>query len=388
MTWFRRLLVLTAWVAGGTLPVCAQREFDIAAPAATTIAGLAQVVLPNAMCAAVSDAQSILVVGHKVLNNQHLSVYKLDTSGKVSASPFRIALPRADSLKAFENYPLALAFHPTLPLLYVWQDIAGPDVGVPEQNPIFKEFDHLLIYAVKDGTLQLVQSHARGPEFNYKLMNGGLGISPNAQRLFMPNLRASVPVSGYDASVGYFRLDAQGMPIKGNAPVVHPVMVTPMMSYPIGTGFVSGSNEAVIYGGYNGPTTWDIENRRGQVDWYMFPGVATPCLLTGHPKLPFIYTTTLSASYIHRMEHADGYLTMLPTRVNVGGGVFQTAPVFMARQNKLAIGGVNAIYLVKLEADGSFSKTAEMATLGEPTVRAVAYSEKLDRLYVAVGEAK
>ena len=38
-------------------------------------------------------------------------------------------LPSRESLKAFENYPLALAFHPTLPLLYVWQDIAGPDIG-------------------------------------------------------------------------------------------------------------------------------------------------------------------------------------------------------------------------------------------------------------------
>lgn len=388
MTWPRLPLVFTILIACGPNPLCAQREIVVPAPAASIPSGMVQVVLPNALCAAVSDTQSILVMGHKALNNQHLTVYKLDPNGKVSASPTRIALPRADSLKEYDHYPLALAFHPTLPLLYVWQDINERDVGVTNEVPVFKDFNHLIVYAVKDGALQLAESHARGPEFSYRNPLGSIGFSPDAKRLFLPNVRALTPESGYDASVGYFRLNANGMPIKEDSAAARPVMVTPMMSYPIGTGFASGSSDTVMFGCYNGPSTWDLENRRGQVSWCMFRDVNTPCLLTGHPKLPFVYTSTLGAYFVHRMEHVDGYLTMLPHRIQVDGAAFQSAPVFMTKPNKLAVGSVNAIYLLSLETDGRFSKTVEMGVLTEPVVRGLVYSEKFDRLYVAVGEAK
>lgn len=390
MICIRFLLTPVLLVAVGAAPLCAEREFDVPTPTPAAIPGLTQVVLPNSMCAALSDTHNILVVGHKILNGQHLTVYRLDASGGVApGAATRVALPRSDALKSFENYPLSLAFHPTLPLLYVWQDIAGPDVGVPDQNPVFKEFDHLLVYAIKDGALQLVQAHARGPEFSYKQTLGSIAVNAGGNRIFMPNVRNPVPVSGYDASVGYFRLDAQGMPVKAaGATVARPVLVTPVMSYPIGCGFVCATQDTTIFGCHTGPATWDIENRRAPIAWFYFAGVATPVMITGHPKLPYIYGSTLGASYFYRMEHADGYLTMLPTRLSVGGAAFQASPVYLSKRNKLAVGGVNSIYLVSLDAEGAFTKVVEAAALSEPSAHAYAYSEKFDRLYVAVGEAK
>src|SRR5204862_25722 len=66
-----------------------------------------------------------------------------------------------DVLSGNANYALGLLFHPRLPLLYVWQDIKAPPADKQENHPEFAdylEFDHLLIYEVKDGALELLQS--------------------------------------------------------------------------------------------------------------------------------------------------------------------------------------------------------------------------------------
>ena len=44
--------------------------------------------------------------------------------------------PRPDALAKYPNYPLALAFHPKLPLLYVWQDVARKQFETDHWEPL------------------------------------------------------------------------------------------------------------------------------------------------------------------------------------------------------------------------------------------------------------
>jgi hypothetical protein len=390
MNWFfRRFPLLTILAVGGTPVFAAPLEISIPSSQPAPAGFVYQVTLPNSFCAAVNDAQSALVIGHKAMSGQQISVYKLDAGGNTTmALPFRIAMPKPDSLKSFEDYPISLLFHPTLPLLYVWRDIAGPALGTPEQNPVLKEFDHLLIYTINNGTLQLKEACARGPQFAYGLASGSLAFDSKAQKLFLPNLR--VPKApGSVPAVGYFRLDAQGTPMRvpGLAPDVK--MTGPSaMGYPTGLGYAIGSDDAVMFGTHAGPATWELENRRAQIGWFPLPDIGTACTIVGNPKVQAIYMAAVGTGYAYRMEHVDGFLTLLPQRAAVGGAVFHSIPVFITRQNKVAIGGAKTVHLLKLDAEGRLTPNAEVCAVGDPSVRALTYSEKFDRLYVAVAEAE
>lgn len=388
MTWRPFLLLTIAGVWGGSCPVFAQREIVAPAPAEAAFPFALQVITPGAYCAAVSDALGLLVVGHKAMKNQQLSVFRLDTKGDIMATaPQRISLPCPDPLKKFPTHPLSVAFHPTLPLLYVWQDIQGPPAPAPEAATIAGEFDHLLIYAIKDGSFQLVQSCARGGEFAYRMSDGSILIEPGGEKIYLPNIRA--PSSSAAAAVGAYALDAQGMPVKKPETTV-PELDTfpPCMAFPCGLGFVPGSGEAVIYGAASGPATWDFNNRRAYTAWFLLPGISGSCMITGHPKLPLVFVSSIGTSSVWRMQHADGYLTLLPQRVAVTGATFQSAPVVMLRQNKLAVGAANALYLLKLDAESRLTPFAERHSFGNQPVRVLVWSEKYDRLYVILEVAR
>ena len=89
----------------------------------------------------------------------------LDGAGLPAGAPTWITLPKPAVLATNVNYPLGLQFHPKLPLLYVWQDITAPPGDKQEKHAAFSnhlEFDHLLLYAIKPGALELVQTGARG----------------------------------------------------------------------------------------------------------------------------------------------------------------------------------------------------------------------------------
>ena len=175
---------------------------------------LTKVLVPDAICAAVNDAASILVVGHRSKDDQHLAVFRLGSDGRPSGEPSWVTLPKPDVLSKNVSYPLGLLFHPRLPLLYVWQDVIGPPPTKQEKNPEFAdylEFDHLLIYEIKDGALELLQTGARGAGFHCGLLGGTMGFDFAAQRLFVPN---SVGSTYDEAGIGFYALDDEGMPAR------------------------------------------------------------------------------------------------------------------------------------------------------------------------------
>jgi hypothetical protein len=50
----------------------------------------------------------------------------------------------------------------------------------------------------------------------------------------------------------------------------------------------------------------------------------------------------------------------------------------------VAVGGVNRVHLIALDAQGRMKAERQDVSVQNPTITALAYSEKFDRLYVAV----
>jgi len=145
------------------LTVCASIRADAEIKVSaqdSTIPNLIVVTLPSpASCATVSDTLNLLAVGQKDGKEPHVLLYALDAQGQpTAAAPSPITLPRPAALAKDLNYPLSLAFHPRLPLLYVWQDVEVPHVyGVPNDPAPCANVDHLLIYDVAKSPPALVR---------------------------------------------------------------------------------------------------------------------------------------------------------------------------------------------------------------------------------------
>ncbi len=73
---------------------------------------LTQVVVPDASCAAVSDAHSLLVIGSKAAGDKQLAVFKLDAAGQPSAEPTWLTLPKPEALAAKAKLPARRAVSP------------------------------------------------------------------------------------------------------------------------------------------------------------------------------------------------------------------------------------------------------------------------------------
>ncbi len=374
---------------------------------------LTQVLVPDASCAAISDAASILVVGHKSKNDKHLAVFHLDAGGLPNGEPTWITLPKPAALAANANYPLGLLFHPSLPLLYVWQDVNCPAANKQEKDPEFAkylQFDHLVIYAIKDGTLKLLDTGARGAGFHCGLNSGTVGLDFAAKLLFVPN--AAGP--GFtEASIGFYGLDEEGLPI--NAPDDNPaeaekkvqvVAATKetkknptgtaarlvrinrtLRGYPTGGGWFAGT-EAVVMGGFGGCMVGDFSDGKLRQAWYNLPrNERNNCFIAGHPKLPALYLCLQDYYLIYQIAQSNGYLSLLPQQGTVPNAQFTGALVPLARHSRLAAGDKKSLHLLGLQSDGRLDGSDERLALPCADVKGLAYSEKHGRLYVAVDKA-
>jgi len=392
------LLILVAFAFGSA--ASSLHGQSKASPAENPIAGkFVQIPAPNATCATVSDLHGLVVVGQKGLAKYHLSAFQLDEKGALKGQPARTLLPRPASVKKFTNYPLGVFFHPKLPLLYVWQDIAGPKPDTPGGKAIFSAFHHLLIFRVEDGKLKSAGAFARGADFAYGQGWGLIATDPAGKRIFMPNMRD--PRSGRPA-IGYYDLDEKGMPKPVPVPIegsldgrglnkfkmeIRPtrIDVGHFRNFPTGRGFLAPSAKVVVFSGVHGPAVWDTENRRASLGLVYVPGMPGDCMIAGHPKLPVVFGAGGDRDVAFRIEHADGYPTLLPQTTSVPDAKFQSAPVVMrGRENRLAIGGVGKVHVLPLDNEGRFTGPAINVAVNGGAVHAIAYSERFDRLYVAV----
>ena len=351
------------------------------------------VVAPGAICAAVSDVHDLLVIGSDDDKGQ-LSVFSIGSD----TSPARVALPKPAALENAANRALGMAFHPQLPLLYVWQDVSA------DAQKVYDGFDHLVVYAIEAASLKQVAAFGRGPEFAHGQSIGAIAIDPQGRRLFLPNLRD--PGNGA-AGIGYFDLDDKGMPRPTRVPiqgtldgrglnefeyVIKPVRLdlSRIRPLPTGGGFVVPSAQVVMFNGAaHGPAVWDTQNRRAAIGLLPMGHLPGDCLIAADARLPVLFGAAQNHDRLYRVAHADGYPTLMPRVIQIPGAVFHSAPVVMAaKRNRLAVGGAGKVHLVTLDKLGQFTDEFQTVTVENPAVRAMAYSYESSRLYVAVQKGK
>ena len=420
-----------------TTPAWAQRDAILKEVPDTQIRNLTPVVATETRLLSVSDASGLLAVGHKPQHmGPNISLWKLDAQGvPTDAPPVGITLPRPASLSAHANHPLGMAFHPVFPLLYVWQEIDGSKRDEPGDQERYKEFDHLLVYDVEPAEPRLLESYARGPDFSYGNIIGRMVLNAEGTRLYVPNI-THAPATGTATvcGVGCFHIDPDGLPVmpdpegaeatppsgskaarpdpataaanraaklavlqaaRAAGQTINPRLISTAPSDifsnlpPLGLGFAPVDDDTVIFGGYAGPVTWDDGDRRARLmSFYTEPYVPLRQYIVGHPRLPVIFSTSMEYPFLYRMEHADGHITLMPQQWTIEGAVAHSVPVVMAPRSQVAFGGVNKVYVIGLDPDGFLKKERIQAAVDNPTVAALGYSEKYDRLYVTIEKPK
>jgi hypothetical protein len=154
-------------------------------------------------------------------------------------------------------------------------------------------------------------------------------------------------------------------------------------------GFVHVGRDHVFTGSIHttAVVTWTPDDKQVRLSSFMLQHIYRNWHLAGHPKLPVLYAVPLGLQDAFRFEHADGQLTLLPQRATFAGSVLGTPPIVMGKANKLAVGGQWNVFVVPLDDEGRFKPERVQHRVNAGLVEALAYSDKFDRLYVAVEKA-
>lgn len=357
-----------------------------------TIDRLVLVTTAPASCAAVSDVASLLAVGHRT-GESHVSLFTLDAQGQLTtAATLSLTLPKPDGLVP-KNRPLCLVFHPKKPLLYVWQDVEAKAGGIPDVSG--RELDHLLIYDVAKSPPVLVRALARGAEYAIGNPAGAIALSRSAGRLYVPNLILDPAKPTAAASLGYFNLDAEGLPVDADQQpttnlafrITKPNWA--LSGFPCGASYVPLDQDAVVTTNRTGTVTWNAANAASPFNAVMqrsFLGKYDNDRLAGHPTLPMLYGSGLGTNEVWCMEHVDGFPTLTPQRVTIEKAVLTSGPLLLSRRNQVALAGSDKVYVVDLDANGRFKPA--LAKVRAPRAAAMAYAARFDSLYVAVEKVK
>ena len=391
-----------------------QEPTKLSEPKIGKIASLTPVTAPSARCIAVGEAAGWIAFGHhKTFADAHVSLMKLDAKGNPAAYSIPLKLPRPPGLIKHANYPLALAFHPKLPVLYVWQDIDLPYTN-PEapHPPDLKNFDHLHIYSVAKEKPELLASLCRGIEYTYGMSGGSLLAESTGNYLYVPNMK-DVKNSGA-LRFGRFALDEAGLPKLDAKDAALPLpqrlkrlaelnAAKPMTPHQInsieyvnlfpfspagcGMSFWEVAPSVVITGGHTGLIAWRPEDKRVTLSGLAFRHHGYQ-MVTGHPTLPAVYATIFNSDMLTRAEQVEGYLTMVPKTFKLPDASLYSAPAVFDKGKKLAIGGRYRIYVLNLDDKGHILPEVAQVPLMNPSVQAMMYSPKFHRLYVSIEVSK
>lgn len=378
-------------------------SFAESSPATFPTNRISQVVVPHAAVCAVSERHSLLVVGAIGDAAEALWVYTLDENGvPLEASARAVPLPAPATLAGVGRAALALIFHPSQPLLYVWQDVSTQKLDVAQQAAMYDTFDHLVVMTVTNAELVQKGGFARGPTFASGQTYAAITVPPDGSRVFLPNLRVPTSPPKEQQAVGYYDLDDAGMPVPVPVPikgsldghglnrfeqkmVATKIHLGQVQGYPIGYGFFAPSRRVLLFGGAYGPILWDTENRRGALAALYVRSMGTDVLIGGDPAIPAVFGATLGGDSMIRVELAEGFPTLAPQMITVSSAKFQSPPLVMpGRPHRLAVGDVNAVRIIPLDPENRLTAAAQVVPLIQDSVRAIAYSAKFQRLYVAV----
>jgi hypothetical protein len=392
----------------------AQPKVTLAAPKPGKIDALVPVMAQSARVAAVSDVHGLLAFGHdKDYADAHVSLFKLDAKGTPAAAGTQLKLPKPAGLVKNKNYVTGVAFHPKLPVLYVWQDIdvyySNPPPPAPPET---KQFDHLCIFNLAKDPPELLVSMCRGDDYIYGQGAGAVAVDPTGSWLYVPNLRELKNAGSL--RFGRYPLDADGLPSLSEskdpiaarikkltelsaANACAPPQMTPLeyvhlfnySSWGCGACFVPIGKDVVIATAHAGLIAWRPEEKHTTIH-------GLPLRKTGnvqiavHPTLPAIFATAHHgpSDSFFRAEQTEGYLTLLPKQYVIEKTSLTGQPAILPKLKKVAIGAQNAVYLVDLDDKGFPTGSVMQTMVNCPQVRAMVYSEKYERAYVGVEVSK
>lgn len=420
-------LLLTASLTAG------QTKVRIPTVEDATIDNLIKVEASLANNSAVCDRLGLIAFTHDAKHvDGQVSLRKLDAAG-APGDALLLKLPKPAGLAKYPNYATGLSFHPTLPLLYVWQDVEMPkdERKIPQSlsaadNAAMNEFDHLLIYSLEKPVPELLAGLCRAPEFSYSRPAGCVTVDAAGERLYVPNVTTDHKPAG--TTIGSYVLWADGMPVVGQpeegkpAPgtekptpegrAAHiaaiqaaskankqalPQRVCPANGYAFypdsavgsGIGFVPIARDIVITGGYHatGIVSWTPEDRTCRMVHYRLQSHYSYKWPAGHPSLPLVFVAENQDAHLFRFEHADGNPTLVPQRADLEAANLSSNPAVMAKAKKIAVGSQHRVIVIGLDDNARFKPERKQQLVGS-MVRTLCYSEKFDRLYVAVEKEK
>ena len=339
----------------------------------------------NAFCVALNERAGLLAIGDcPGEKNGRISLYHLDSKGGLKQSePLRYQLPLLAAAKDIMIHPQGLALHPSLPLLYLWQDAAAVEYNVSYQDKIKDELDHLLIFSITPTALNPVFQGARGAAFAFAQTRAMIALDPDGQRLFIPNINTP---NDRNPAIGFYDLGTNGLPREFNG-TLEPTWIDVkncVNNHPAGAGFLPISKQRLLFMGIQGPAVWNIENRLAPINAFSFHFMrARNNLIAGHPVLPVFYGAGNDSCF--GMEHADGFPTQRPWHLRIPRAVFSSPPTVMSSQPSfLALAAPQTLWFIPLDSAGRFNGQPESIPINASFLRALAYSPRFDRLYLPI----
>lgn len=411
-----------------TQPAYAQREIRVPMVAEGPVPFLTTCVAPAARWAVVSDVANALIVAHRPKSPAHLSIFRLDAQGQVIAGdPVPLLLPKPAAMRKRPNFVLGLACHPRYPLLYVWQDVEEVPEGQRIDPAAVAQFDHLLIYSLEENPPKLLLATARGDDFHCGNEHGGFAFDAANNRLFVPSLRVMGPMKKFEPAIGWLQIAPDGAPVFVN-PLLPPETAAPaalpdpaaaaasrlariaayeqskatamplslgkyvesyavLAYWPCPYSYAPISADSILMASNSGTVTWTLSDRLSRFSDIQIPYVVLNRYprIAAHPAKPMIYMTLVG--YDGRLiclEHADGYVTLTPQTINLERVVINSPPLVLEKTNQIIVGAENKVFVMNLDARGRHKGQIVQTPVFNPTVEALAWSDKFGRLYVPV----
>jgi hypothetical protein len=373
------------WTLAATLAASPHElEVDASQP---TIAPpwLTAALAPGAHGAVVSDDLGLLIFGCSDNSGGQIVAYQLGEDGALlDAPPQRLTLPKPARFSPnWIHYPLAMALHQRLPLLYVWQDVRHTTGEPPTADVVQAELDRLVVFELTSGQVTQRWAGVRGRGFRAAAGYGSIAVDPDNQRLY-PN-----HMDNGDIAIGWLQLGSDGLPTLGeDGQVVAEV-------FPAREGvpghhiesLLPVDHRTLLLSVHRRVVTWNIHDQAGEFVVMELTGVGQWSMMAGHPAKPMVYVSTRGWSDLHAVRHARGQLTMMPQRLTLRNGRFTSGPAVLVRRgepDRLLIGGSGRVYAAELDDRGRFTGTIDQMELSHFHGRTLTSSARHGRAYVAV----
>lgn len=335
---------------------------------------------PMPYAAVAHDQTAQLIVAHRADTDRlTLSIMPLNDQG-IPGEPVRMALPAAAQAEEMDVYALGLALHPSLPLLYVTSDAEAP--GQDADPAPWMAIHRLHVFLIRPGGLTLLRSVGDGLPMAWGQARGQIAVDGAGRRLFLAHLRDDA-----GAAIGSLALDRRGMPQlnTANELLFDTQSARSIAGFSGGSGYVAGSEDAVVFAAPNGPATWDRINRRAHLVLFPLPDAPRVVNVGGRTDETAVYIVGQDSDYFGVMHQAQGYLTLWPRRIRVSGDpapAFRGIPEVMPTVNAVAVADRHGVYVFDRDPRGMPNDTVRFTSLERRDVRVLAWSERFQKLYV------